>query len=348
LLDSTSVRVWCLARGGGDEEVYKRIRDAMQLYKIWDDADQDRIVAVAGDLAAPRLGLDESGFGRLAEGIDAIYHVGARVNHIEPYARMRAANVEGTREVLRLATTVRIKPVHFVSTANTVVPSNAGPDFIGREDTRLSVAEISPNGYVASKWASEQLVERAGERGVPVSIYRPGLVCGDPRSGVNSVDDSFWNMIRAAAILGQAPDTGDAAMPMAPVNYVSAAIVALAARPAIGTAYHLVNQQPVLVREIFEAVRRHGIPIEIVPVEQVASRLAEQAAARDAAGDDSLVRAALVSGNYGGISAPIDDTRTRAELDAMQIRCPEVDAATLDAYIGAFVESGFFPAPGGE
>ncbi|MGW4767727.1 amino acid adenylation domain-containing protein [Nocardia sp. NPDC004278] len=345
LLASTPVRVWCLVRGNDDERAYKRIRDALQKYRIWDDSYQSRIVAVAGDLAAPRLGLDQAGYALLAERIDAIYHNGARVNHIEPYARLRAANVSGTREVLGLATTGRIKPVHFVSTVNTVIPAATAPDFIGRENAELSIGEVSENGYVASKWVAEQLVRQAGARGVPVSIYRPGIVCGDPRLGVNSVDDSFWNMIRAAAILGLAPDTGDAAMSLVPVNYVVSAIVTLADRPAIGAAYHLVNSRPVIVRDIFEAIRRHGIPIAIASIEEIATKLAEQAAARDAAGDDSLVRAALVSGNYGGVSAPIDDTHTRAELAKQHIHCPTIDAAALDAYVRSFIDSGFFPVP---
>ncbi|MBY8863128.1 amino acid adenylation domain-containing protein [Nocardia sp. CA2R105] len=348
LLDSTSARVWCLARGEDDERAGERVRGSLEHYRLWDESFRSRIVAVAGDLAAPRFGLDQAGYTRLAERIDVIFHNGARVNHIEPYARLRAANVSGTREVLRLATNGRIKPVHYISTANTVIPVALAPDFTGPEDTELSVAEVSDNGYVASKWVAEQLVRQAGERGVPVRIYRPGLVSGDPRSGVNSADDSFWNMIRAAAILGMAPDTGDAAMPLVPVNYVVAAIVALAAEPADGTAFHLVNRDAVQIGEIFRALSRNGIPIEIAPVEQIAVRLAEEAAARDAAGDDSLVRAALVSGNYGGSPIPVDDTRARAALARYGIACPPVDSAVLDAYVTAFVESGFFPAPAGE
>ncbi|WP_330257130.1 amino acid adenylation domain-containing protein [Nocardia sp. NBC_00565] len=345
LLASTRASVWCLVRANDDEQAYKRIQDALQQYRIWDDAYRTRIIAVAGDLGAPRFGLRQSDYARLAEQIAAIYHNGARVNHIEPYARLRAANVSGTREVLTLATTTRIKSVHFVSTVNTVIPAVTAPDFIGRENAELSVDEVSANGYVASKWVAEQLVRQAGARGVPVSIYRPGIVCGDPRQGVNSVDDSFWNMIRAAAILGLAPDIGDATMSLVPVNYVASAIVALADRPAIGTAYHLVNSRPVVIRDIFEAMRRQGIPVAIASVEEIATKLAEQAAARDAAGDDSLVRAALVSGNYGGVSAPVDDTYTRNELAKQQIHCPPIDAAALDAYVGSFIDSGFFPAP---
>ncbi|MEV4130385.1 amino acid adenylation domain-containing protein [Nocardia sp. NPDC049707] len=345
LLSSTGATVWCLVRGDDSERAYKRIRDAMQLYRIWDDAYQGRIVAVAGDLAAPGLGLDQADYARLAEQIDTIYHNGARVNHIEPYARLRAANVSGTREVLRLATTGRIKPVHFVSTVNAVIPNAPAPDFIGREDMQLRVDEVSTNGYVASKWVAEQLIRQAGARGVPVSIYRPGTVCGDPRVGVNSVDDSFWNMIRAAAILGLAPEIGDATMSLVPVNYVVGAIVALADQPPVGAAYHLVNTLPVAIGDIFEALRRHGIPVEIASIEEIATKLAEEAAARDATGDDSLVRAALVSGNYGGPAAAVDDINTRIELAQYGIHCPPVDAEALDAYVRSFMDAGFFPAP---
>ncbi|WP_157185641.1 non-ribosomal peptide synthetase, partial [Nocardia transvalensis] len=348
LLTSTEARVWCLVRADDEEQAHKRIREALENYRIWDEATGPRIIAVPGDLAQPRFGLDEAQYARLADRVEAIYHNGARVNHIEPYGRLRAANVSGTREVLRLATLSRIKPVHFVSTVNAVVPSAPGPDFVGREDDRLDVRDVAQNGYVASKWVAEQLVRQAGERGVPVNIYRPGLVSGDTRLGVNSVDDSFWNMIRAAAVLGLAPDTGDAAMPLVPVNYVVQALVALSAGPADGTAYHLVTAESVAIGDIFGSLRRNGIPVAVAPIEEIAGRLAAEAAERDAAGDDSLVRAVLVSGNYGGTSVPVDDTRTRAALAGHGIQCPPVDAAALDAYVRSFIDVGFFPAPGGD
>ena len=346
LLAGSQARVWCLVRGDDEDRAHKRIRDALRKYRIWDDDFHARIVAVAGDLAAPRFGLDERHYAELAERIEVIYHNGARVSHVDSYARLRAANVEGTREVLRLATIARIKPVHFVSTINAVIPAAPAPDFVGREDARLPAGEVSGNGYIASKWVAEQLVRQASERGVPVAIYRPGIVCGDPRVGVNSTDDSFWNMIRAAAVLGLTPDTGGATMPLVPVNYVTGAIVALAARPAAGAVYHLVNTQAVRIGDIVESLRRHGIPIAVAPVEHVALRLAEEAATRDTAGDDSLVRAALVSGNYGGVPVPVDDARTRTALAGQDIHCPPIDTAALDAFVGHFIDSGFFPEPG--
>src|SRR5205823_3277738 len=67
----------------------------------------DRVVPLPGDLAAPRLGLSPGEFRELARSTDIIYHAGAIVNFIYPNEELRAANVTGTREVIRLAGLVR-------------------------------------------------------------------------------------------------------------------------------------------------------------------------------------------------------------------------------------------------
>ena len=46
---------------------------------------------------------------------DTVYHAGAQVNFIYPYQELRAANVGGTREVIRLAAMYHAIPVHYVS-----------------------------------------------------------------------------------------------------------------------------------------------------------------------------------------------------------------------------------------
>ncbi|MFI9403274.1 amino acid adenylation domain-containing protein [Nocardia sp. NPDC052316] len=346
LLDRTDAVVWCLVRADSVVAARERIYAALQRYRLLGDVPESRIVPVPGDLAAPSLGLSGTCHAWLAERIDVIYHNGAQVNHLEPYARLRAANVDGTREVLRLAATQRIKPVHFVSTINTVM-STVYADATVAEGTRITAAQLPAQGYVASKWAAEQLLLQAGERGLPIKIYRPGLVSGDVQVGVHSADDSFWNMIRAAAILGMAPDLGAATISLAPVTYVARAIVEISLGTAADTAYHLVNEVPLPVRDIFACLRRHGIPIETTSLDAVQRRLAEQANARYLAGDDSLVRAALLGGNYAGGTADlvVDCANTRRALAGSAITCLPIDAGVLDTYIGAFMKSGFLPTP---
>ncbi|MFI6046747.1 amino acid adenylation domain-containing protein [Nocardia sp. NPDC051321] len=344
LLDRTDAQVVCLVRADTAEQGADRIRRALHRYKLWNDSAAARIVAVPGDLAAPRLGLGAADYERLAENVDVILHNGARVNHIDPYARLRTANVEGTRDVLRLATTRRLKPVHFVSTLGTTVATSSAPGVID-EDVRLRADQLSENGYVTSKWAAEELVRQAGERGIPVGIYRPGTICGDPNAGVNSADDSFWNMIRAAAILGLAPDVGDATVSLVPVTYVARAIVELTTRPRDQSVYHLVNKTPVTVGDIFTRLRYHGLPVTVAPLDTVRAALAEESHRRNAIGDDSLVRAALLSTNYLGL-ADLDwsDTHTRIALAGTGIDCPPITEAALDAYVREFITAGFLPS----
>ncbi|MFE7801363.1 amino acid adenylation domain-containing protein [Nocardia sp. NPDC057440] len=345
LLHRTDARVWCLIRANTEVEGANRIRLALHRYRLWDDAVADRIIAVPGDLAAPRLGLSDADYERLADSIDVIYHNGARVNHVDPYARLRAANVEGTRDVLRLATTRRAKPVHFVSTIGAAVSTTPDSSVV-EEDTRLRADQVSDNGYLSSKWVAEELVRQAGERGVPVAVYRPGTISGDTRIGVNSADDSIWNMIRAAAILGIAPDVGDATVSLVPVDYVAGALVEISAHPASEIVYHLVNRTPVAVRDIFDSLRDHGLPVATAPLETVRAELDRESRLRNDAGDDSLVRAALLSANFAVLAGHLDweDTHSRTALSGTGIECPPLTRPILDTYIREFIASGFLPS----
>jgi nucleoside-diphosphate-sugar epimerase len=111
LLEHARAEITCLVRADDDIEAAQRLRRTLVKYRPWDDQLAGRsVVAVAGDLTQPDLGLGAKRFAALAEDIDVVHHAGARVNQVEPYARLRLANVAATREVLRLATTTRSNP----------------------------------------------------------------------------------------------------------------------------------------------------------------------------------------------------------------------------------------------
>src|SRR5690606_27734995 len=75
-----------------------------------------RITTICGDIEQPHFGLSENDWQELAVRIDTVYHCAARVNVVQPYEVLRPANVNGTREVLRLALTGRRKKLHLAST----------------------------------------------------------------------------------------------------------------------------------------------------------------------------------------------------------------------------------------
>ncbi|MGV9408970.1 amino acid adenylation domain-containing protein [Nocardia sp. NPDC003693] len=333
LLRRTEARVWCVVRAGSEAEARQRVLASLEQFGLRTDGISDRLRILCGDLSLPDFGMAAGGFAFLTERIDVIFHNGARVNHVDPYERLRAANVEGTRTVLRLATTGRAKPVHFVSTLGAAIPSGPRPDVVAESD-RITADQLQDNGYLVSKWVGEELIRQAGERGLPVTILRPGTVSAHTVHAISNPQDGFWTMIGAAAALGLAPDVGEATISLVPVDYVARAIVAIGTGPHRDTVYHLVNHVPTPVSAVLDGLRARGVDVRTAPLDEVLHEL-ERQAAESTADRDVLARAALLSPTYAGLAAHArwSDVNTRAALVDSEIECPVIDRIVLDRYL---------------
>lgn len=359
LLDQTTATVHCLVRAPDGARALARLRDALRRLRIQitDDVLTERVVALPGDLEQPSLGLDAAVFTRLAGELDVIVHNGARVHHLDPYRRLRAANVAGTAEILRLAMTGRPTPVHHVSSCDMACAVDGNPAVLD-EERRVAPASLMANGYVASKWVAEGLVLAAAGRGLPVSVYRPSRVCGDTRTGAGSTEDAFWQQVRAMIALGAAPAGGSAApADLVPVDWVAASIVQLMRTGRYST-FHLTAARPTDVHAVLDRLRARGFPLEALDPPQWRERLdqaAEQAAGR---GDYSLTVTAghLAQLTAAGTTRTSDTTHTHPApvfsrrntievLGADLARAPEVDDDMVDRYVDYFVDVGFLPTP---
>ncbi|WP_131732593.1 non-ribosomal peptide synthetase [Actinomadura formosensis] len=349
LLERTTAEVWCLVRAATPGEARERIHRALRRYRLTDaPAAPNRIIAVPGDLERPRLGLDEPAFERMAEQIDVIVHNGATVNHLAPYSRLKAANVAGTQEILRLAASTRTKPVHHLSTCDVAADANGGPRTLP-EDRLAPAPAVLPNGYVASKWVAERLVRAARDRGLPTSIYRPSRVGGHSRTGAGGTEDALWNLIRAMIVLGAVPaefmaDTAFT-VDLVPADYVAGAVVHLALRAPGGRSYHLTHPRPASIAAVVGRLRDLGYDLPPVSRREWDRRLAESAERGALAGDYSLARASLTSANFGGAPSRRHFVRAnvRNGLAGSDITCPPIDGMLLGRYVDFFVESGFLP-----
>ncbi|CAL9609599.1 non-ribosomal peptide synthetase [Streptomyces sp. enrichment culture] len=358
LLAHSRATVHCLVRAADDAEAMRRIEGALARYGLWEERLRERIVPVAGDLGRPLLGLGEERFDALAGAVELILHNGARVNLMESYTRLKAANVDGVREILRLAVRGRTKPVHYVSTISTVV---AGPDDprVLPESWVSDPALIDPYGYVRSKWVAEGILRIAGERGVPVAVHRPSRIAGDSVSGAVGGDDAFWHYVRACAELGARPaagaDGGGLRENMVPVDFVSRAYVHLALTgPADGRVYSLVAAEQVELSAVLDELRCAGYAMEDLPYEEWLERLRERAAADPAglpgARGSSIPAVALLTGTEQSAAGRYPDVFDRTNLvrglAGSGLECPRVDAALLERWFTWFGRTGFLPGRG--
>jgi fatty acid CoA ligase FadD9 len=327
LLVQATATITCLVRAASLAEAEQRLRTHLANAGVaWRPEWDSRVRVVLGDLAAPSLGLDTEQWTQLAGSVDAIIHAGAVVNWIMLYGQLRRANVLGTIELMKLATVGQRKAFHFVSTISTAPIG-------GAEDTLLDEQQaLGGSGYGLSKWVAEALVRRAGELGLPVAIYRPGMIACHSTRGHANLGDFGSRYLLGCTQLGLHLDL-DAVLDMTPVDFVSEAIVALSRRSqAIGAIHHLVNlEQSWTYRALGAAMRRAGVAI------QPASYAEFRAALVDAGKTHGNALLPLLSyfpaEQWALDMGPWPNARTRATLLELGLSCPPVNDAMITAYL---------------
>ncbi|MEV0263621.1 thioester reductase domain-containing protein [Streptomyces sp. NPDC050617] len=345
LLRSTKATVHCLVRADDPETGLARLRAGAERYVSLRDGDEKRIVAVPGDLSRPLLGLGEDAFDALAHRVDAIYHNGANVNFIHSYRQLRAANVGGTQEVLRLACRGPLTPVSHVSTFGVWgVPEDLTSTFA--EDDDLGRAGRLPNGYLQTKWAAERLVFAARERGVPVNIYRLGQIMGDSRRGACVTTSFTCAVIKGCIQFGTAPEL-DMLVEMTPADYVGRALVHASKTAGFGQNFHLLNPERITFDALVGYLQRRGWAVGRRPGPEWVAEFRAGVGLEDNALHPLIdTISEIVRAGQDSMTYRVDNLR-RA-LDGSGISCPPLDDALLDTYFGWMVRTGFLPAPPAE
>jgi thioester reductase-like protein len=316
---------------------------------------KDRIRLLTGDLSHPRLGLGQARFDELADSSDAILHCGAAVNWVYTYGSLRAANVLGTLELLRLACR-RAVPFHFVSSLSVCYPAD-GPQSADETYDALPNLRGVHLGYAQTKVVAEALVRETAERGLPVRVYRPALISGHSTNGAFNPDDLITALVRGCVHMETAPDL-DWNLDCQPVDVVARGIVALSGRP--GPVFHLGHRRPRHWRECVLWMRMYGYRIRLIPYHAWLRQL--DAGTAPSSGDAAVhplrpLRTFFVNrcASARGLTLPelYEESRrtsasnetTLASLSEAGIQPPPLDAALLDLYFAAFRTTGALPPP---
>lgn len=355
LLQQTTADIYCLVREAklsalaespNIESSKNKLQSSLESYLLWQESFSHRIIPVIGDLSQPLLGLSQEQFHFLASKIDAIYHNGAWVHHTSSYSTLKAANVLGTQEILRLASLIKLKPVHFISTTSVFSGSSSAGGKL-REQDSLEHSPIDANGYVQSKWVAEKLITIAGDRGLPVSIYRPGRISGHSQTGVFNQNDFLYRLIIGCIQLGAAP-AGNTSFDLVPVDYVSQAIVHLSKQQeSLGKAFHLVSPRPLDANVLIDSIRSLGYPIERISSEQWRTELLNIARNSPEHPLYPLVPffAASDSQQSNTSTVTFDCQNTLAGLANTGIACPQISDRLLHTYLSYLINKNFLNPP---
>ncbi|NET02812.1 MAG: NAD-dependent epimerase/dehydratase family protein [Sphaerospermopsis sp. SIO1G1] len=349
LLVETQATIYCLVRATDVAEAKSKLEKNLQQYAIWDEKYSQRLIPIVGDLAQPFLGMGEAQFIELSANIDTIYHSAALLNYVYPYSALKTANVLGTQEVIRLACKTKVKPLHYVSSV-AVFESNAYAGQVVKENDSFDHWQGIFLGYSQTKWVSEKLVKIAGERGLPITIYRPPLIAGDSKTGICNTHDFINLMIKGCLQMGSFPDV-DYMLDMSPVDYVSQAVVYLSRQEkSITQAFHLQHPQPASLKSLVEWIRTFGFKLEMIPYEQWQDQLINNVTDQENP-LYTLKPFLLERWSEEQITIPDLYLQTRrpiisceATLEALtgsSIVCPEIDSQLLMTYTSYLMQAGF-------
>jgi thioester reductase-like protein len=276
-----------------------------------------RLGLAVGDITQPGLGLDPGAAGKLQKRLREVYHLAAVYDLAVSRQVGHRINVEGTKNVLHfLQEAPRFSRLHYVSTA--YVSGRATGIF---RESDLDVGQGFKNHYEETKFQAE--VEVVESR-VPRTIYRPGVVVGDSRTGETGKFDGPYFVLRAMERM-PSPGAfirlgrGRGTVNVVPVDFVVEALARLSTAPlSEGKTYHLTDPHPHSARELAEIFARAlGKRFVYVPVPLWLARL--------------LFRPRAVQRSFGMPVEALDyfddqvrhdATQATHDLETLGVRCP--------------------------
>lgn len=285
---------------------------------------------IEGDITQAELGLSPLALERVRNETTVLFHLAAIYDLAVARDLAMRVNLEGTRNVNRFAQSLKgLRRYHYVSTCYV-----AGLRHGRILETELRHDAGFRNFYEETKYLAELEVD-ALKRELPVTIYRPSVVCGDSRTGETAKYDGVYyliNYLRMHPNLFSLLNIGNrtVTLNLVPVDFVVEAMTALTKdERAAGATVQLADPNPLNTHELFESIALtlsgHGSRLTIPP-KLVRTTL-------------SLPLSPTLTGlPHAGVpyffhNQTYDTTVARALLEPHGVRCPP-----FTAYLNTLIE----------
>jgi long-chain acyl-CoA synthetase len=240
LLKNPDNNIVALVRAEDDKAAERRLARTWYDWPELAGAIGDRVEVLQSDLTLASLGFSRKKYYELEKKITHIIHTAADMRLGGPIDELRKINVRGVANLLRFAKDNKIhnglKRFSHVSTAY-VAGARTGEV---SEDSLTDKYGFS-SLYELSKYEGEKLVQ-AAKKDLPISVFRPGMVIGDSKTGQIKNFNTLYFPLRLyfKKQMKIFPLKPSLRVNMVPVDYVADCIVKLTFEPkAEGLNFHL-------------------------------------------------------------------------------------------------------------
>ncbi len=284
-----------------------------------------RITLREGDITAADLGVSAQTAKELRR-VTEVWHLAAIYDLSVGEEAARRVNVSGTAHVLEFCyTRPRLPRLHYVSTC--YVSGRYEGEFT---EAMLDEGQQFRNHYESTKYDAEMLVRKAMANGLPATVYRPGIVVGDSRTGATQKYDGpyfFATFLRRQPPVAVVPAMGgidDVRVCLVPRDFVVEAMDELSVlEQSVGRTYALTDPNPPTARQVVDAFAGHlGKRVVWVPLPLGLTR----AAVGSVPGLERVLGLPAESIDYFASPTTYSTTNTDADLADTDLRCPPFES----------------------
>jgi len=285
----------------------------------------DRIQLIEGDITAPDLGINAADRDGLDE-VNEVWHLAAVYDLAVAREVAQRVNVEGTARVLAFCQSrPQFSRLQYVSTCYV----SGGYEGEFTEDA-LDEGQTFLNHYESTKFEAEMLVRKAMVDGLPATVYRPGIVVGDSRTGETQKYDgpyflaTFMQRQLPVAVIPSVGDADSVRVSLVPRDFVIEAMDQLSVLDkSVGRTYALTDPNPPTVRQVVDAFAgRLGKRVIWVRLPLGITR----AVVGSVPGLEGLLGLPAEALDYFASSTTYSTTNTVADLAGTGLECPPFES----------------------
>ncbi len=283
LLEKNDVNIYALVRAKNEQEGLSRLTQALNNQGLsLSEKKLNQITIICGDLSLPNMGIRTEKWKSLSQNIDTIIHSGAIVNMTASFNDLSAVNIDGTKEVMKLALAGQHKKLHYMSTLSVFVSTDQNTGVL-KESDRLENTKKIYGGYAQTKWASEYFLHLIPSEVCDISIYRLGLITGDTKIGHASKTDFLALFVKGLIELNtvvQHPNLDTIKVDVTPVDYACDVLNTLITKTQKESSehkiYHIANQDGFSLSQFLSVLARIGHNINVVSVKDWQQKIEER------------------------------------------------------------------------
>lgn len=210
---------------------------------------------IVGDITEKNLGMSDADLSSVHEQTTDIFHLAAIYDLEVGKEPAYKVNVEGTKNVNELAQNCpNLRRYNYISTCYV-----AGLRLGEIREDELEHDSGFRNFYEETKYLAELEVEKLKSK-LPVTIFRPAVVCGDSQTGETAKYDGIYYVIKyllRAPSLFRLVNVGNAKvrLNLVPVDFVVNGLAALSKDDAaVGKTVALADPAPLSTKEICDSI----------------------------------------------------------------------------------------------